>query len=130
MFNRHPICMMCHEKNDTKYLHKLNHLERLLHNAIHSKDLVKYRYINFMWGIHSHCRYGIHCPTLSNNDSKANRIANDLEAYIVTAALSDDKQLYHDILQLLRGEFPSVYRLVEDIHNGRYKNHIIQTDAT
>lgn len=118
------MCMTCHKKNNTSHIHKLQQIEQLVRHKIRKDDCVNYHHIHFMWGIHSHCPYGIHCTNLEHNDGTANRIARELEPYLVTIAISDDARLYHEILQLLRGEFSSVYRLVEDIHNGRYNSYI------
>ena len=109
-------CFICHNKNgDTMMKSKLeNMLERCEHlNITPSKE-----HIRFNWGIHSHCRYGIHCDSLHRFDIECNRIAERLTPYLITIAKESahDMQMkaeYHEMYEKCRGDFPAVCHALE-----------------
>ena len=113
------LCMMCHKKNDTSLINKLQRLQTEIQRAkIEPHKTSNY---TFMWGINPHCSYGIQCNNLDNIKHKANHIARQLEPYLISIALSDNEQMYHIVLQYLRGDFPSVYHTIEKLH-AKYKH--------
>ena len=114
------MCMACHKKHDTAQLDKLH---RMRYETTHKQIAASNeRHHSFMWGIYSHCPYGIACSDLNRTDSQANQIARELEPYLITIAQNDDETLYHQMLQYLRGDFPSVYHTLERIHNTKKEN--------
>ena len=53
-------------------------------------------------------------------NNKLNRICEDLEPYLVAIAKSKDKnriQLLQRCLQILRGNYPNIYRQLDQMYN-------------
>ena len=104
-------CVICHDHGDQSKKNKLMRMEQLVRD-LPEDDTIRYP---LMWGIHSHCRYGIHCSRLSSFDTECGNITRRIERKVITAALKDEA-IYHQILELCRGDFATVYRNLEDIH--------------
>lgn len=69
--------------------------------------------IRFNWAIHSHCRYGLHCDTLRQNDSKLTHLAERLNARLTTVVYSTDTSLYEQCYRQLQGHFSQVCYTME-----------------
>ena len=106
-------CMMCHDKNNSHTESKLRRMEMMLREVEPVEDSSYLRRHSFNWSIHHRCKYGISCNDLRNADIRCNDIARRLEDKLVAVAMSDDNQLYFEMLQMLRGDFPNIYHSME-----------------
>lgn len=107
----HEVCLFCHRKNDislvnSRIIRVINAVEQC---GISSADLYSKGYANdYMWGIAAKCPYGMNCTKQDMGTAKMNaeRAGMLLNAYIDRT----DCKEYRNILRLLQGEFPAVYR--------------------
>ncbi len=116
-------CYVCHNKGDHMIELRLRQMEETCQMAGISKSESRH---NYMWGIHSHCRYGLSCSDLEQFDRECETLARNVEPYITGLAeayAKDEKYAtaYHEVLDLCRGYFPAVYRQLEMIHGERAK---------
>lgn len=115
------LCMMCHQKNRLAALEQLKMIKREINRSPKFKTItIEYPVKSLMWHINAHCRYGISCQKLKSMQNEALRLARDLEPQLIAIAKNGDKALYRNILRLLGGHFPAVYRELEHIH---YESH-------
>ncbi len=107
-------CMICHQHGDSLKKDKLRRMEDICrrNNIVNTNNKIYY----FNWGFHSHCRYGLDCPSLRQFDRECEQIAHLLEPKIAAIAASGSKD-YHALLDLCRGDFPAVYNELEAIHH-------------
>ena len=108
------ICFICHEQGSAFKKQKLLRMERLCERLPNEQPERKQRH-SFEWGLHSRCRYGFKCQKLETVDDECKRIARRIEPRLIQAATSG-ASIYHELLNLCRGDFPSVYRLLEVVH--------------
>ena len=104
-------CMTC--RIDTGPENRLKNIRQLLYDI----DDYNGKIPNFNWFINPRCQYGIQCNKIDNMARNMNRLTTEIEPKLVTVAYSDDTYLYHNILNLLRGYFPAVYKQVELLHH-------------
>lgn len=110
-------CMTCRQKNDTYLYHQLHSLYL---DLAHSIEPINDHYEKFYWNNNVKCKYGIYCNDLNMYNNKLNRICEDLEPYLVAIAKSKDKnriQLLQRCLQILRGNYPNIYRQLDQMYN-------------
>ena len=113
----HDICIVCHDKRFHSQLDKINQLEQLI--RLQKIDIDRHkRYASFTWFINKKCQFGMPCQTLQSKNREALAKASMLEPYLNEIAESDNITLYHNVLNILRGNFPSVYRHMEELHQG------------
>lgn len=114
-------CIACHNQGDYMKKFKLLRMEQLCsaleenHDVRHSPDLGLY--------VHSNCRYGLSCSTLTDFDNECNAVARRIASRVITAAVMEDESIYHQILELCRGDFPMAYNYIENIHFQYKKSH-------
>ncbi|ADL35994.1 hypothetical protein bpr_II054 (plasmid) [Butyrivibrio proteoclasticus B316] len=116
-------CFICHNKGDQMKLMKLQRLKEMCEDSDAEKCDIRKSHINsFTWGIHSHCRFGLSCPELESFDSSCRRIAEDIEERLIQIAMCGSDKEYHDIHDMLRGDFSAVCHAMDIIrHTSRYK---------
>ena len=112
-------CAICNNKGDCMMKNHLQSLEQICDNFTPKEPVDDSRH-NLMWGIHSHCRYGLTCHDLSQFDRECQQIADSIESKLIAIAKEHDNS-YYEILRLLQGYFPSVYRSLEEIYNRNRK---------
>ncbi len=112
MTNYNSICVLCTQKKANYRLNRLQHILQYVTQGgkVCNKNV---RSLNMQWEIHSHCRYGISCPELNRQDTECRRVAERIEPYIAEIIESQDTARFRGLLELLRGDFPQVYRSVE-----------------
>jgi hypothetical protein len=111
----HELCMVCHDKHFHTQLEKINQLDQMIRR--YNLDIEdQTNRIIFPWFINKRCQFGMHCTTLSFKNNEALAKARKLDPYLQYIAESNDATLYHNTLNLLRGNFPSVYRRMEELH--------------
>lgn len=111
---KHKICMFCHNNKTEQKKRKLNTIRQLIirHRVKPSSE----RYY-FVWGAATRCEYGIPCSKLDIANSSINNLCREIEPYLISIARIGKEDLYYQILNLLRGDFPSVYKEMEKIKN-------------
>ena len=120
MIHQNSPCIICRQKSDTYSLDVLRRIEGYVYQyKITPDEDTKH---NFLWGIHSHCKYGITCHYLERTDRTAMHLADKLTPYLVSVAKGDDERAYHDIYNLCRGIFPAVCRDLEKIRGMERRN--------
>ena len=111
------LCMMCHEKSNTRYIDQLKRIDRLLHGVEPTEKSLRIGCGRaFLWDIHIRCQYGMDCPELERRLSEAKKEARGLEERLIAVATGDDIRLYRETLRHLQGYFPAAYRLLERVH--------------
>lgn len=108
------ICLLCKQTSTNTKLKKLNTIKHML---INSSIQPSKKNDVFVWGINIRCKYGISCPQIHKMNSDAKMIAKQIEPYLITIMESDNIEMYHRTLQLMRGDFPSIYSKMERAYN-------------
>ena len=107
-------CMVCREKNDDGALRRLEQLERLLRSS--GIEPVQKNRLQIQWGKHNHCRYGLPCPHIEETERRMRAIQIRIEPYLAALAEPGREQLFHEVLELLRGYFPAAWHAVNRQH--------------
>ena len=72
------LCMMCHEKSNTRYIDQLKRIDRLLHGVEPTEKSLRIGCGRaFLWDIHIRCQYGMDCPELERRLSEAKKEARE-----------------------------------------------------
>jgi len=108
-------CMVCHDKGDWQKKAKLQRMELLCSSLSESAEIRHSPDMGLR--VHSRCRYGLSCTALTSFDNECNLMARQLSGKLAAAAVSEDDSVYHELLELCRGDFPACYRELEFIHN-------------
>ena len=103
------ICMLCRSKQKPEEIcRKLNRIEELLRKEESAEGGW---YLN--WGIRFRCHYGLGCPSLDveriNQEEQARRLTPKMRQLALHG--SDGK--FYEVLRILQGDFPVVYRQME-----------------
>ena len=112
--NMKVICnAMCRDKGNGIKTRKLETiLSRLKSYGIKPETGKR---IPFTWDIYEKCRYGITCPDLKQTESRNIILTREIDKYLIPLAESKDIRKMQEILQLLRGDFPSAYNYVNQM---------------
>lgn len=110
-------CIVCHNKGDQLMLNSLRRIKDICDRSDAPKvDIRKSSIRYFQWGIHSRCQYGLPCNELDSFDNECKNIVRHIEERMIQIAMANDNDSeYHNILELLRGDFPAVYHGMERI---------------
>lgn len=108
-------CMSCHISTS-----ELDRLKRLKDVLYHIEPTNNYS-IRFNWYFNPRCKFGVSCNEITKLKRQLERYAEEIEPKLVTLGLSDDDNLYHQVLRLLQGYFPSVYKQLEIIYHTKQK---------
>ena len=111
-------CIVCHDKNaGYQYYNKISRIYDLL-VANDIEPVPGPLHYGFDMDANFHCRYGLHCPQMEQEKSRIRMTALQLDPIMYALSQSDNKSLQQEVLQLLRGDYPCVYRQFErDIHS-------------
>lgn len=105
------ICQLCRQTDHAG--DKLRQIENFIRKTrIQPVKINNYRYD---WFSEARCRYHIPCNKLNSYNRENDRIEKHIEPYITAIAESGNKTLIHELLNLLRGDYPSVYHMVDII---------------
>lgn len=113
-------CMVCKQKNDTYLYYQLDSLYRDLRNTIQPVESRE----RFNWYNNIKCKYGLQCNDLNMYNNKLNRLCEELTPYLVAVAQSNESnrtELLQRCLRVLRGNYPNVYRQLEQMYS---RNHM------
>ena len=105
-------CIICKDKNGD-YMREcaLNNIDSLLQGIQPSQ-----KPLHLEWDIHSRCGYGLHCPTLQQNDRQMKLIAQHITPRLTTVVYNNNEELYHMCFSYLQGFFPRVCQTIEREH--------------
>ena len=106
------LCRVCRETKPDQILNQLRCIQSLLRNV---EPTSNHRY-RFNWNYNFKCKYSLPCNKFSSTERNIKNIINDIEDKLVTIAKDEDGKIYHNVLSLIRGYFPSVYTELEKIH--------------
>lgn len=112
------LCTMCRQKQHNSKLMQLRLIQSTIKRHNVNKDNIYLLHNVFSWQIYDRCKSGLQCDILNRQHKESLRIVNDIEPYLIAISISDDEKLYHDILHLMRGYFPSIYTTMERLHHG------------
>ena len=102
------VCMLC-RFNDSE-LRDLENVKRFLER--HSlTDVRSHEYFNF--GSSPRCQFGMTCYKTQSARSKFNTLETEVSRLLCAYIEQTDCADIHDLLRLLQGRFPQVYRQVE-----------------
>ena len=104
-----PVCMMCHEHNSKS--NTLNRLYQLV--KINNVEPDVEDRISYLWGHHDRCRFGIPCNKIDSFNRENDQLARSLEPYLTAIAKSGNAKLIHECLNLLRGNYPQIYHVID-----------------
>ena len=111
------VCRICRARNNTEIRDRLLLIERNIKDAEVTKDTLEAgRGVTFLWDIHVRCRYGFSCLERMQYKNYCKEIARGLEDKLIAVAVGDDEGKYHNVLNLLRGYFPSAHRVLSMVH--------------
>lgn len=94
---------------------KVSQLEKLK-RYMESKDLRDFMYSNyrrFNWGMNDKCKFGASCDKTNRSDREFRQLTSELDELLSAYIEKPCHEHYHDILNLLRGYFPAVYKQFE-----------------
>jgi len=112
------ICLMCRQTSSNTKIQKLHTIK----HRIELSDIKPSSKIDhFMWSSNIRCKYGITCPKIQQLNREMNNLCKQIEPYLIAVSECDDANTYHDILQLMRGDFPSVYSKMEKLRHAHRK---------
>ena len=107
--NFNPMCRTCTYR-DTK-VQVMRRISTILSDRYYSNPT---KLIHFNWGVIEHCKYGISkCDKINSNQREFNLQVEQLNVKLSAFVENPEKQRYHELLQFLRGNFPGVYKQVE-----------------
>ena len=109
------ICMICRQHDN--YRDKLNRIEQFIRTHNVKPNIDNIQNIHYQWFHHQHCQYGISCPKINRMNIDNDHTARQLEPFITSIASSGDSKMVHELLQLLRGDYPAVYHTVETLYH-------------
>jgi len=109
----HNVCLTCRDNNNTQTKFRIKKLNELLSNV----EPVKSHNYMFNWNFDTKCKYGLRCIEKSRTIANIERDIDVLERKLVAVALDSELRLYHETLNLLRGQFPCVYNLMVRLHS-------------
>lgn len=113
-------CMVCHA-NNTK-INKLQNIERFLRRFDLKPATHTFR---FAWDLNERCRYGIpSCNKIRQFEVENNAIVNRIEPQLTSFIESADEGVLRELLALLRGDFPRVYKQAEREFYSRRKERV------
>lgn len=114
MMQFNPMCINCNRKNRlNSYYNKLYRLSQLLqHNKIEAVD----KPAHYGWSLPFRCNYGFNCPSLTSKKTQCEYLTFELNKLLPAVANSNNESLCHEVLELLRGEFPNIYTQFERDH--------------
>ena len=113
--NAQQMCMICHQTGDTIKLHKLRQMLSMCRQQVRVKPN-RNTYENLQWAVNSRCKYGIPCQKLKDYDRECKELGRQLEPYMKAVATEGNSRLYHNLLSMLRGDFPMEHRKLEEMH--------------
>lgn len=100
------MCVICRDVNKPDPVRrKLNFINALLRNEATEEGSW---FLN--WGIRFRCRYGVGCPKLDVARSELECLARGLNPKMRHFALHASDGKFGEMLHVLQGDFPSVYR--------------------
>ena len=105
---RRTECMICRKKSDRSSVHRLQqiyqHLRRFKENG---------KVLGLMWGNNLHCPYGVYCNDIQIIKAEGNRLERQIEAKFEDLIENGTEKEYHELLHLLCGYHPAVYKYLE-----------------
>ena len=108
------LCMICTKKHDRSRRHRLEQILQAMKQGGIQAECGNFKRPYLLWGSKAHCPYGIYCPILNEEESRCLHLTERIEWYFQPLIHAGDKNLYHNILHLLQGYFPDVYRYLEN----------------
>jgi hypothetical protein len=114
-------CIMCRQLSSNTKLQKLQLIKQRLNQfKVEPSKTTEH----FMWGSNIRCKYGITCPKLQKMNRDISTLCKQIEPYLISVTKSNDSKTYYEILQLMRGDFPSAYSKMERMYRINRKNTI------
>ena len=111
---KNHICLICHEKGKTHEMDQLQRISILLEGTLVTRETLEAGHgMAFLWDIHSRCPYGMTCPERQSYKSAFMNKARSMEEQLIAFAINSSDGKFHEMLCLLRGHFPAVYRTME-----------------
>ena len=118
MFNQ--ACMVCRQKNSNQYVDRLKRIDRLVRKYEYNRDndsLAVNLENSFDLEIrrHTKCKYGMgNCSYLMSQYRQGRMLIEDVSGRIVTLVYSGNSYEISELLNICRGYFPNVYRLIDE----------------
>ncbi len=106
----HQICLMCHSDKGSHKLNKLRKMLDILSVAQKSKGAKRSCPIAEYLVIYDRCRYGIWCPELDRVQNESRNLGRRIQKAIEE---TDETYFIDSLLELMRGDFPQAYRILE-----------------
>jgi hypothetical protein len=101
---------VCRYKADK--VERMKVIKRLMENK-DLKDFMYSNYRHFNWGTVDKCKFGVTCDKVTKANIEFKRLSNELDELLSAYIEKPCHEHYYDILNLLRGYFPSVYKQFE-----------------
>ena len=115
-------CQICRQKNNTYRYQKLIQLHNISRSIAGESATDKVgQTLIFNWGLNSRCKFGVSCHQLRVYDMRCQQMAKQSEVYLTYIAREGSDKDFHMILEMLRGDFPAVYNVMEYERNQRNK---------
>ena len=107
------MCAVCRENPADPIKSRIKRISDILRRVEPTRDNRQ----SFNWDLNVKCKYGLKCFDAEKTISSIKRTINEIDAKLVTVATDpEEERTYHQVLQLLRGQFPSVYNQLERLH--------------
>lgn len=108
-----PMCMSCTYQRRGRKVQAMQRIyETLDRMRLSDPSAIK----KFNWGNVESCKMGMHtCSKIEANKREFNQYAEKLDYMLSAFADNPKENVYHDIIQYLRGNFPQVYVQFEQI---------------
>jgi len=105
-------CLVCKQKNSNT----TNTILKKIQDILNREDFLDKRlnhYINFNFGSIERCKLRMNCNDLIRKNNEFRHLTCDISNKLSLYIEYSDFHNVHEILQLLRGYFPSAYRQLE-----------------
>lgn len=112
-------CITCKQKVDNTKIRALEKIKLILDRETFY-DMRLSHYINFNFGAPERCKLGMACSEISRKNAEFRRLSNELSNKLSYYVEFSDFDNIFEILNLLRGYFPDVYRRL-DIEYHKHK---------
>lgn len=105
------VCMICRYNAKSDRINTMIRIDDIL-TRLHLDKPSEITHFN--WGSTDSCKYGIStCNKQSENKRYFDQYSRELNSKLSSLIEYKNDKVYHEILNLLRGKFPNVYRELE-----------------
>lgn len=107
------MCITCHYDAKSDRVRTMIRLDEMLSRLNLDIKGIK-NHLRFNWGSADKCKVGMMCNKTNENQRYYDRYTHELNLKL-SAAIEQlkDEKVYHEVLNILRGKFPSVYTYFE-----------------